>query len=351
MKLSDVGEFNLLNKLILPLLNTSKKYIGDDCAFIDFPRKSHSLVVTTDAGPRPLFHSKEYPYYYVWGWYTVLANVSDLASSGCWPLAISLAVEANSEMKVGELKDYFNGVNAASKKFGIPVSGGNIKANSQFISNGTALGYLKNNQKRFTRSHCRPEDIVISIGEHSTYIIAYLKYKKMGEAALSKRERQVLSGPFPQLGQMQILNKNLDITSSTDNSDGILGALWNIAEKSNCSFIVDMDSISLPNYIRKFAVENGINPWNLFLFWGNWQVVITLNPKHFERFENRCKKNSIAYTILGKAVKGSPALYALHEGEKKVLKLLRNENFSKLSYNHNIMNHIDYLLKEPLFKN
>jgi len=351
MTLSDVGEFDLLNKYILPILNSSTDIIGDDCAFIKIPKSAKRIIITTDAGPRPIFYNQKYPYYYIWGWYTVLANVSDLASTGSFPLAISLAVEAKSEMLVSELMDFFKGVKTAAKVMDITVSGGNIKANTQFISNATAIGYLKSGQKELTRRSCKPGDIAISVGDNGKYIVSYLKFLKYGFDALNKSEQLKISSPLSQLRQMQLLNSGTNISAASDNSDSVLGSLWNIAEKSNCGFQLDFDSIKLPGYITAFAKDQNLNPWNLFLFWGDWQVILTLPPSSFKKFELICKTNNIGYTVLGKATKGLPQLTAKEKKQIRKLKLLRNENFSNLSYNSDTKNHMDYLLKENLFEN
>jgi len=349
--LSDIGEFKLLNNYIVPLLQTSSKVIGDDCAHIKFPRNATQLIITTDAGPKPIFHTEKYPFYYIWGWYTVLANVSDLASAGCYPLALSLAIEADPQMLTSELMDFFKGVKAAAKKFKIDISGGNIKSNTKFVSNATAIGYLKKGQKTITRRKCKPDDIVISLGDNGKYIVAYLKFLQGGYSSLDKSEQEKIRGPLPQLEQMQALNNGLYITASSDNSDGILGSLWNIAEKSKCGFELDFDNIKFPKSLTEFADKYDIDPVNLFLFWGDWQVIFTLNPKDWKKFQSISKKHGIQYAVLGKAIKGNPGLYGRRNGNLRTLNLIRNENFTKLSYNSEIKNHIDYMLKQQIFKN
>jgi thiamine-monophosphate kinase len=350
LSLHEVGEFELLNNYILPLLKTSDNLIGDDCAFINFPVKGKTLVITTDAGPKPLFFNEKYPYYFIWGWYTVLANVSDLASTGCFPIAISLAVEAKPEMKISELMDYFRGVRSAAKKFGIKISGGNIKANSQFISNATAFGYLRKNQINLTRKACKPGDILVSVGDNGLFITAYLKFIESGLDSLLPFEKRKLAGPYSQLTSMQLLNSGLKISASSDNSDGVLGSVWNIAEKSKCGFELNFDGIMIPDHIKDYACSHKINPWNIFLFWGDWQVILTLKPASFLQFKKLCVKNNISYTVLGKSIAGTPKIFGIENNRKRELNILRNENFSSVSYNHGIKNHIEYLLYSPIYK-
>ena len=94
---------------------------------------------------------------------------------------------------------------------------------------------------------------------------------------------------------MKFLNRALDITAASDNSDGILGSLWNISEKSKCAFMLNLDNIVLPQYILEFAAKNEINPWNLFFFWGDWQVIITLNPTSLKKFKDHLNILKVEY--------------------------------------------------------
>ena len=176
--LKDIGEFCLLRDYIFPIVkDVSNDLIGDDCAFIKLDGKYDRLVITTDAGPRPLVMDLGYSSYFSWGWYTVLVNVSDLASAGCKPLALSLSIDAPSTMKVFEIEEFYEGISAACKHFEIVLSGGNIRASNTFSSHGTAIGLLDNSNVNITRKDCNIDDILVSIGENGAFISCYLKGK------------------------------------------------------------------------------------------------------------------------------------------------------------------------------
>ncbi len=347
--LSDIGEFTLLNDYILPLIDQGKGLVGDDCGFLTLPENAGSLVVTTDAGPKPMFSHGQFSYYYSWGWYTVLANASDLASAGCTPFGISLAVEARPDMKVAELMEYFRGVREASSAFDLPITGGNIKANAQFISNATAFGTLKVGQHQITRKGCKEGNYVISLGNNGMFITSYLTFLNGGANGLNEMQLKKLSGPHPQLREMQVLTRNIIITSASDNSDGILGSLWNIAEKSQCGFELDLDKIQVPPYITECSNNYNINPWNLFLFWGDWQIILTINESDKLAWDQVCAEHHIAFTVLGRAIARAPVVFAIEKGRRKKMNILRNENFRDISYTTDIKSHIDYLLYTELF--
>jgi thiamine-monophosphate kinase len=347
--LSDVGEFGLLKKIVFPTLTNSINSIGNDCAILKLNRATTEIVITTDAGPKPIIYNNKHSYYYMWGWYTVLANVSDLASSGAYPIGLSLSVEAKSNMPVNDFIEYFKGVNDASIKFEIPITGGNIKENTKFVSSATAIGYLKKGQKLITRSMARPGDLLISIGENGRYISAYLKHSKLGEKGLTKDEKKRLFSPSIMLKEMQILNNGLRISAATDNSDGLLGAIWNIAERSGYGFEIDMNNVTVSQYVMECSKWYKCNPLNIFFFWGDWQTVLTLQKSEISKFKNICAKYHIPYTILGAVINTKPKISFLMNGERKNVKVIRNENFNTNSYNKNPFTHINHLLKMNLF--
>src|SRR5580700_6482300 len=99
-KLSDWGEFRLINEIILPILgpSTGSHAAGDDCAYFSAP--AGSFAVTSDVGPKPLVWQIGHESYFTWGWYAVAINASDIASAGAEPLAFTSSVEAPSSMRV-----------------------------------------------------------------------------------------------------------------------------------------------------------------------------------------------------------------------------------------------------------
>jgi len=348
--LKDIGEFSLLRDYIFPIVkDVSNDLIGDDCAFVKLDDKYDRLVVTTDAGPRPLVMDLEYDSYFSWGWYTVLVNISDLASAGCVPLILSLSIDAPSSMKVFEIEEFYEGISSACKHFKIMLSGGNIRAGRFFSSHGTAIGLLDKSNINITRKNCNVDDVLVSIGENGAFISYYLKGKELGFNSLNIAEKEKLIKPDSQIRAMRILSQNGLLTSASDNSDGILGSFMNICERSNCGFLIDFDNIKIPNYINTISKRLGLNPWNLFFSWGDWQIIATVHYEKLSSFKKLSQDNDIKYTILGRATSDPLHISGILDNKPVSLNCIRNENFKQHSYNNNILNHVDYLLKTNLF--
>ena len=346
--LADWGEFRILEEIVLPALQGAAplRPLGDDCAFVKV-RDDLVLAVTSDAAPRPLVWQLGCRTFSIWGWYAVLVNASDLAAAAARPLAITTSVEAPPDMKVDDLRSFFAGVAAACEAFGLKNAGGNLRSAPRFECHGTAIGVAS--PPMVTRDGCRPGDYLLAIGGCGRFISAYLRARQLGGVAkLPAVDQEILLRPSPKTREMQILHEHKLIRAATDNSDGILGSLWNIAERSGCGIEVFMDEARVPPAMRALAAAEHLDPWNLMFFWGDWQVVVAVAKDDLGALQALADRNQIDHFLLGRAVPGAPALLAEVAGGRRPLSLVRNENFARDSFNANIDQHVDFMLRAPL---
>src|SRR6266852_2901517 len=234
--LGEWGEFRLISEILIPTLEGSgaSLSLGDDCSYLPIPGTQQCLVITCDAAPEPLVWTMGAESYFTFGWYSVVINASDLAAAGAKPLGITSSVEAPSSLGVEQFRDFFSGMAAACKAFELQNAGGNIRQAPRFECHGMAVGMTSTKVPLLTRKGCLPGDLLVAVGESGRFISAYLKARRFGIDALEQREHDALFLPKPQLREMIILKEAGLLHASSDNSDGVLGALWNIAERSNC---------------------------------------------------------------------------------------------------------------------
>jgi thiamine-monophosphate kinase len=347
--LADYGEFRLIDEVILPTLKGVSEVtaLGSDAAYLPVPFGTTSLVVTTDVAPRPLAWHLGHQSYRTWGWYAALINASDLAAAGARPLGLATSVEAPASMLVGDIQEFFGGVADACRSFGLTGAGGNIRSADKFACHGCALGVVDSGS-RFTRAGCVAGDLIVSIGMCGDFATAYLEATSCGVDKLDNVLRERLIRPRPKLREMQALRAADLIHAASDNSDGVLGALWNIVERSRCTIVLDFDHIPLPERLIAVAKRHGLNPWNLFLFWGDWQVIAAIPGHHASHFFDVAAKQGIDYVVLGRAENGPPMLCGIWEGCRHKLALIRNENFTEAAFNSDIRAHVDHMLRAPL---
>jgi thiamine-monophosphate kinase len=348
--LSDLGEFRLLNEVVLPTINRGPiaSPLGDDCTYIPVPESKGKLVFTTDAAPQPLIWQIGESSYKAWGWYAVLINLSDLAAAGARPIAFMSSVEAPSSMRVQDFRDFFAGMSTACKQFDTPNGGGNIRTANSFACHGTAIG-LDDNAVPLTRRACKQGDPIVAIGTNGMFISAFIKAKTAGISSLSASERNLLFSPWPRLREMQLLHNAGLVTAASDNSDGVLGAIWNIAERSECVFELTPSEASIPSEVLAAAETIKADPWNLMFCWGDWQVIATVDGNRFGEFKQTADANRIPYLNLGVSQAGKPEIIWKQGSTTRTVKIVRNENFDRSSFNSSMEANLSHMLHTPFY--
>jgi thiamine monophosphate kinase len=126
--------------------------------------------------------------------------------------------------------------------------------------------------------------------------------------------------------------------------------MWNIAERSGCGFELNLDELRIPEIVSSTATANDFDPLNLLFCWGDWNVVITVAPSSIEEFLVTTRAEGISAMRLGHAIAGPAHLAAVTRGKRYELALLRNENFTRSSYNADVSDQLKFMLQTPLLK-
>jgi thiamine-monophosphate kinase len=251
-------------------------------------------------------------------------------------------------MAVDDFGDFFRGIADACRLLGVHSAGGNIRTAPRFECHGTAFGLVSKHHV-LSRDGCRPGDRLAVVGRTGGFICAYLKAKVSGLAALTSGERASLLRPVPKVREMLLLAGRGVLSAASDNSDGVLGSLLNIAERSGCAVDVDVDALAISRNLRRRAAEARVDPLNLLFFWGDWQVVVGVRRKRADDFVRLAARHNIPYMWLGRARDDSPALYGITRGDRHRMNVLRNENFRENAYNTSAEANVDHMLHAPLF--
>jgi thiamine-monophosphate kinase len=353
-KLSDIGERKLLSRVQRAFQEFNSALIvgiGDDAAvlkpFMDSPK---SIVVTTDPSPLPAAWSIFPKSFYDFGWLTIIINVSDLASMGAVPIGITLAFEAPETMSLKDFNDYLRGARDAAIETKCPVIGGNLKDGAIFSSVGTAIG-ICDPTKVLRRSGARDGDNILVIGQLGFFWASFLaKYKhiKIPKAAFNQISLN-LRKPLPKHLEGNILSTEELANSCMDNSDGLLPCCYEIARQSEVDFYLDFSEFNIHPVVLRVAKEIGVNPMNLCVGWGDWQLVTTVPDSNLSRFQKIFDSKGYEYHIIGKVKKGKGDVYGRLGTEYKPLRDIDSERFTNISqFSHGIDAYIDNLLS-PLF--
>jgi len=342
--LQDLGEFAILDRL----LGSSGRELGDDC--FHFPIGDTLLAITADPGPAPLTRllGRDWDDMEVWGWYAALASASDLATVGATPLFMTNCVLAPADMPASALERYFSGFRRALEVFGFTHAGGDLNSASSFRSICTAVGSVPAGHS-IGRGGCKPGHRIACVGHCGAFAAAFLDAVRTPRADLSDDIVEVLTRPSPRMREIRTLRSVIDISAASDASDGLLAAISNISRKSNCHFSLTLCKDMITEEVQRAGRSSAINPWALFSFWGDWQVVFTF-PQHAEELVvSTARSMEMPLLILGSAVEGPPGITACVDGATFAIEPLRNEHFSSTSYLFAGVNDVINMMNRTVF--
>lgn len=352
-RLSDLGEFALIEKVVLPLAKAadSRTQVGDDCAFVE--AGGETLVVSADVGPRPLLRSlaAHHDDWEASGWLSVVATASDIASAGAKPLLLTNCIDAPADLQIDVLESFMRGYFRALQAFGFRNGGGDLRQGPVLAARVFGVGTL-GGTRRIGRGGARPGDRLAVIGPAGSFMARYLLADRdEREADVSNVTAAVgdeLRFPMPQLEAMRRLAECDLVLAASDTSDGLLGAIENIARASGCGFALKLHEGLLAEEVRRAAkLPRVVSPWNLFFTWGDWAVAVVVAQERIDAFEHACLEHGIEWRLLGSAT-SDLGMTATLNGRRHSVIAVRNENFVDRGFNAGLKGHLDFVLSTPV---
>ena len=279
-KLSQIGEKELLTRLkrFMPI-----GQIDDDTAQINPFGKD--IIISTDVLVEGVHFSNETTSAEDVGWRAIGTNLSDLASSGVdqiLGITVGMITPANTQWHWVE--GVYTGLKKALDEFDGQIMGGDCSSGKQKVLAITAFGTL--GPLRLHRSEAMDGDYLVSSGPHglsrlglALLISDPLAKTNLLTARLKAQAIEAHQRPKPPIDALRALErckpKNLPWRAAgTDSSDGLLNAVQNLCESSNCQAVLDLKSLP-----REHS-------WPLGSHWDDWclnggedfELILSLPP-------------------------------------------------------------------------
>lgn len=309
-----LSEFGLIERFFArrPLKNLHNQLgIGDDCALLEIPA-GYQLAVTTDtmvenvhffAGVNPgqLGHK------------LLAVNLSDLASMGAEPFAVTLALTLP---KVDEtwLNEFSQGFLDLADQYNVDLIGGDTTKGVLTLT-VQALGLVPKGQA-MKRSAAKAGDLVYvtgCVGDAGLGLKIEQGYQCLNSAPALQQFHKPLPCVEQGLAVRGIANACIDI------SDGLAADLGHILEKSAVGATINVDALPLSEPVKSYIAETG--DWRMPLIAGDdYQLCFTVNP-------DKVKDLTIDCWQIGK-IEEQAGLRIFRSGQLETLEAQGFEHFS-----------------------
>lgn len=213
MKLKDLGEFGLINRLS-KRINLSRdvvKGIGDDAAVFKHKRDSY-LLFTTDMFVEGRHFYKRSKGYLV-GKKCLSANISDIAAMGGIPKFTLVSLGAPGSLGLRYVDELYRGIRDVCKRFNVDLAGGDTVYSEKIVINIALLGEVEK-KNLVLRNGAREGDSIFITGS----IGGSIRGKHLDFT--------------PRLKEARFLVENFKVHSMIDSSDGLIADLGHILRLS-----------------------------------------------------------------------------------------------------------------------
>jgi thiamine-monophosphate kinase len=316
-----MDEFELIRRYFTRPARRAVVGVGDDCALIA-PRAGLELALSTDmlVAGRHFLHDTEPE---ALGHKTLAVNLSDCAAAGAEPRYALLAVavpEANPDW----LERFSRGLFALADRFGVELIGGDTTRGPLTLC-VTIIGEVPAGQA-LLRSGARPGDTVWVSGELGTAAAGLAILKATFDLPEPERRRAIdaLQRPTPRV-ELGIALRGI-ASSALDVSDGLIGDLGHILERSAVGAEVDLSRLPCSAWLRARLRSPESRPFALgcVLAGGDdYELCFTAPPEREAHVRAAGRQAGVAVTPVGRIVAGAALAVRDEHGQALDLSGLR----------------------------
>jgi thiamine-monophosphate kinase len=233
-----MGEFELIQQFFTRPTSRAVLGVGDDCALLQ-PAPGMQMAISSDmlVSGRHFFADAD-PY--ALGHKALAVNLSDLAACGAKPMAFTLAL-ALPQADAQWLAPFSQGLLALADAHGCELIGGDTTKGPLNICI-TVFGEVPPGQALLRSGAKAGDDVYVSgtLGDARLALEARLKNLQLTDKAMAAACRR-MDTPTPRVALGMALRGIA--TAAADVSDGLLGDLGHILERSNLGATIDTAAV------------------------------------------------------------------------------------------------------------
>lgn len=322
MKVRDLGEFNLIEKISAAFDGEDKDLligIGDDCAAYGKGGKEISLV-TSDMLVEGIHFDLDFTSPYYLGAKSVAVNISDIAAMGGTPRWFLLSLALPGHIDVGFVEDFCAGASQVAKKYAVKLIGGDTVASPDNIIISITLMGEENGAELVKRNGALEGDQIFVTGTVGDSA-AGLQLLKRGTSRDSENKNHVELimkhiAPIPRVKESGFIALRKLATAMIDISDGLLKDLTHICGDSGVMGKVWLDRVPLSDSYRETAQELALGSEFPLTGGEDYELLFTVPLEKVEALDLLEKEFSCKVTHIGEIAPGEGvALYDSHNNK------------------------------------
>ena len=267
MKLKDIGEFGLIDKIRKKFKTKSKDIligIGDDTSVIK-TRDGNYELYTTDIIIEDVHFNLRYTKPYQIGRKALSVNISDIAAMGGIPKFALVSIGLSKDYSWKFTSEIFRGIKKCANKFGVHIVGGDTVSSKKIILNIALIGEVEKEYLTM-RSGAKVGDKIFATGSlgNSSCGLELLKRKNNKDVPINTYQYLVNSHllPNPALKLIREILKIAKLNSMIDISDGLIGDIVKLSKESKVGFKIYQDLVPVSKELKltsKFLKKNALD--------------------------------------------------------------------------------------------
>jgi thiamine-monophosphate kinase len=284
-----------------------------DAELVEIPGNDSELLAVTIDTVSEEISRKLYQNPFTMGWVTVMASLSDLAAVGADPIGIVVAVSLEPSQDEQFRKGIAEGMNAACRKVGVYLLGGDTNTAPNCSLTGCAFGIVPKNRKMM-RLGCSPGDFVFlsgRVGQGNALGLARMS----GETKSAFLEN--LYRPQARLKEGLLIRKYA--SCCMDTSDGLLITLDQLSRLNHLGFIVETGwKDLLAPEVWALCVRRQIPPWYMAAgIHGEFELIFSVPSDKVDDLNEEAAETGFQPIQLGR-IEHEPNLGVVLPSGKKV---------------------------------
>ncbi len=296
-EIEELGEFGLIDRLTkkFEIQNASTIVgVGDDAAVIDLGEKQ--TVISTDLLIEGVHFDLAYTPLKHLGYKTVVVNLSDIYAMNATPTQVLLGLAFSNRFSIEELEEFYEGVYAACKTYGIDLIGGDTTSSQKgFIISCTAIGEVSSD-KFVQRSTAQKGDLLCVSGDLGGAFLGITLLEREKKIFLEnpsvqpdlENEKYIVQRILKPEARKDIVEffftNNILPTSMIDVSDGLSSEILHICKQSNVGCVLYEEKIPVAEDTKQAAYKFNIDPTACALSGGeDYELLFTINQNDLEK--------------------------------------------------------------------